>query len=483
MSFVSQCCVVGLMALCVVAANAQSIRDKQDDQRILSRQHLLPPIEPSVLPTLDDVSRQKETTISLDEKQLKQHPDIVVRAIMAALLNSQVDDVAFFLPFYKELPKEYQEPMILQWASAMVAQSHGHYRQAIQDYQSLIESYPQAALIRLHLAQVLFLDKQWLDAKEQFYQLQKDNTLPADVTKIIEQYLAVIDQQTSWTLTGGINFLQDKNINNAPKNRDLGGGWTAPQRESATGLGFFAGAHKKTSLADGFYVDTRLNTQAKYYWDNKRYNEVTARISSGFGLQNARWNAVLLPFVEQNYYADGDVTGKLSTFSGARGVTIEGSYKINAKWQGGAYAEVADQQYRTRQHLNGLTRHIGVSAIYTPNAQGYWFAGLDYQQTNARDADDSFMRKGVRVGVGQEWQEISGRISASYGKKSYRGIGFFGKIQRNDDYGLSASIWHNQLNLLGMTPRLTWQYQKVDSNIPLYQYNKHHVFVEMSRQF
>jgi len=58
-----------------------------------------------------------------------------------------------------------------------------------------------------------------------------------------------------------------------------------------------------------------------------------------------------------------------------------------------------------------------------------------------------------------------------------------GKIQKNDEYSSALTLWHRDLHFFGMTPKVTWQYQKVSSNHPFYSYDKNRVYFEMSKTF
>lgn len=473
----------------VVVMTAQAQHDPQSDidnqqkDRRLQSWHDKPLFTPKIDPYRPPSNQATtEQTIVLDEAQLADQPQLILRGLMAALLNHQPDDVAFFLPLYQKLPQNTQEPLILQWSQALIAKHRGDYKQAINSYQQAVTAYPKVPALRLQLATTLFANKQYKQARHHFEQL-KENELPDAIGQLVQGYIQAITNQQQWQPYGGLQFLQDKNINNAPKNSDLGGGWTAPKPESATGVGLVAGVNKDWALNDGIYTKTQLEAQTKYYWDNKGYNEVTARLSAGIGYQDARADVSISPFVEQSHYADGNKQGKLSTFSRVKGLSLAGTYWLSPSWQGGIQAQFAKQDYLSRQHLDGNFSSLGASLVYTPKPNRYWFFGGDYHRNNAQAADDSFIRQSIKFGVGQSWQDLSLQFQANHAKKSYRGVGFFGKIQQNQESQLSLSLWHRQIRLLGMTPRLSWQYQKVDSNISLYDYNKSHVFLQMDKRF
>lgn len=463
---------------------------KQDDRRIqdshlqrqVEQQNLppsLPPIDVPIIESSDD------NTVSLSTDELKEHPQLIVRALMGSLIQNQADNVAFLLPYYQDLPKHQHEPMIEHWATGLVAEQAGKNSQAIHAYEQALAHNEHASLIRLRLAMVLFYDKRFVNAEQNFHKLLGEPDMPDELATLINAHLQAIHAQEKISIQGGGNFLDDKNINNAPVSRDLGGGWVAPEPESAQGISLYLNAHKKWLRPDGFYHEVRLDNNGKYYWDNKPYNELTSRLSLGMGHANAHHDITLLPFSEHTFYAGGSKdSDDLKHFSQNKGLAVEWQYRFNPQWQSSIYGEVAKQTYHTRPHLNGIARSLSASAIYSPNAKRYWLVGVDAHRTDARDADDSFIRRGVRAGVGQEFDNGFGaRLNVGMAHKDYRGAGFFGEIQHNKEYTLSTSVWNNHWQMFGIMPRLTWSYQKVDSNLPLYKYDKNRVFIEATKRF
>ena len=119
-----------------------------------------------------------------------------------------------------------------------------------------------------------------------------------------------------------------------------------------------------------------------------------------------------------------------------------------------------------------------------PNSNQYWFVGVDYSRDNARDKSDAYSRKGGRIGWGQEWSfGISTRVSLNYAERDYKAADFVQIKQQNKEYGAQISLWHRNFHLWGVTPRVTWAYNKVDSNNPFYSYDKNRIYLEVSKRF
>ncbi|WGE69356.1 surface lipoprotein assembly modifier [Actinobacillus equuli subsp. haemolyticus] len=79
---------------------------------------------------------------------------------------------------------------------------------------------------------------------------------------------------------------------------------------------------------------------------------------------------------------------------------------------------------------------------------------------------------------------LSTRLSINYAQKNYKApMPIFGITQRNKEYGASLSLWHRAVHYWGITPRLTYSFNKVKSNHVFYSYDKHRAFVEFSKRF
>ncbi|MGO8077604.1 surface lipoprotein assembly modifier, partial [Rhizobium leguminosarum] len=86
-----------------------------------------------------------------------------------------------------------------------------------------------------------------------------------DSVKIIEQYLSALNQRDQWKIQGGFSFLNESNINNAPKAGTKIGNWTAWEKESARGFSYFGNAEKKWSLPHNYFTKLSLEGSGKYY--------------------------------------------------------------------------------------------------------------------------------------------------------------------------------------------------------------------------
>ncbi|OOF78534.1 hypothetical protein BKG96_05660 [Rodentibacter caecimuris] len=140
---------------------------------------------------------------------------------------------------------------------------------------------------------------------------------------------------------------------------------------------------------------------------------------------------------------------------------------------------------RNQWKVNGEVSYLNGSNINNaPKSGQYWLAGIDYNRENTRDRDNAYQRKNIRLGWGQEWPfGISTRLNLAYARRIYKDIDFFNIRQKNSEYFAVLTLWHRNIYFWGITPKLTWTYQKIKSNHPFYSYDKNRIYLEMSKTF
>lgn len=464
-------------------SDQQKIIERSDNQRLQTENvenHRSKPVPQKV---------EKETTsanrISITKDELAKQPELVVRALLPAVMQGNSENVALLFPLYQNLTQEYQDLLLTKWAEAILARSAQNHTKAIALYREMMAENAAIVAVRFQLAVALFENNELEAAKDQFQKLRAE-ALPAELQAVIDQYFSAINKRDSWSFSGGLTYLNDPNINNAPKSGTTIGDWHAPKRESAEGVGFNLGIGKKWSWQDGWFNELRLNGNGKYYWDNKKYNEVTGRATVGIGFQNAKYSVALLPFMEQTLYAGGShKSDTLKRFSKNNGVGLESSYWLSDHWQINGSYEYAQQRYTTRKHLNGNAHFGSLGFVYLANAKRFWFGNVNYNRVSTRHKDDAYTRRGISLGWGQEWGKgLSTRLSVSYAQKHYKApMPIFNITQHNKEYGVQASVWHRAVHYWGITPRLTYHFTKTTSNYAFSRYDKHRVFLDFSKQF
>ena len=138
-----------------------------------------------------ETSTSKEHTLSITKEELAKRPDLIIRGLIPALLQSHAEAVALLLPLYKNLPQ--QDPFLVAWGEAMMATHQGNYASAVQQYRELFAKHPEVLPLRYQLAHALFLNNDNEAAKDQFQKLRAEVN-DASSQQMIDQYLTAINQ-------------------------------------------------------------------------------------------------------------------------------------------------------------------------------------------------------------------------------------------------------------------------------------------------
>ena len=470
--------VIGALVSISAAAEVATPKSASPEERLKLATPRLPQHE-----TVEE-STSKENTLSITKEELVKRPDLIIRGLIPALLQNNVDAVALLFPLYRQQQPAQQDPFLLAWGEAMMATHQGDYASAVQQYRELFAKRPDILQLRYQLAHALFLNNDNEAAKDQFQKLRAEVN-DTSSQQMIDQYLTAINQRDQWKINGGISFLNESNINNAPKAGTRIGAWKAWEREQAHGLSYYVGAEKKWSLPNQFFAKLVLDGQGKYYWDNKKYNEFNARIGAGLGYQTANTELSFLPFTERRWYSGGSSgSDAMKQYSKNSGVRVDVTHWLNKSWQISTALEYGEQRYATRKHLNGNNYLWSNTLLFLPYSGQYWYIGADYNRENTRDRDNAYQRKNVRLGWVQEWPlGISSRLSVAYARRVYKGEDLLGIRQKNKEYQTNVTLWHRNVYFGGITPKITWSYQKNDSNHPFYRYDKNRIYLEMSKTF
>ncbi len=424
-----------------------------------------------------NIASTNHNTLQVDEQNLLANPSLLKRAMQSVVLTKQIEGIEVVLPIYQKLSDA--DPLVIAYAKGLLAHSKGLFDKAINYYREIIAHNPEMSMVRLDLATALYANHQQVAARDQFNKLQSE-PLPPSVAEQVKQTILHIDREQDWQWNTNFYFRNENNINNAPKEREVkygDGKITTAEPEKAQGVHFDIGASKRFNLKGNFYSNLQADLSSDLFWNNHKYDDVSAQFGIGLGYQTARFVAEIQPFVKKRFYGT-------DPYSVSYGVSGFESYQFTPRFKLSHNWSREYEKFDTRIHLNGLRHFIGLSALFMRNSQQYWLAGINLYNKEARDQDDAFVRKGAYIGLGQEWQGgLSSRVIFSLGKNDYKGKDLFGIKRTDKDYSVKLSLWHRNLHWLGITPRLKLSWNKTKSNHFLYNTEDKNVNIEFSKSF
>ena len=396
-----------------------------------------------------------------------------------ALAAQDMETVKALLPHYKVL--EGNDPMLIKFADALVYRSEAKNKQAILIYREMLAADPDFHPVRLNMAIAMQADKQYAAAKEQFLKLQAVD-LPAPVMARVKNSLAQINSSEKWQFNASASYVRDDNINDAPSTSIQSQLGKSVEQKSANGIQVSGSANKRFNLPNNFYATVGGNASLKGYWDETDYNDYLLTASAGVGYDDAKNDVSLTPFVTKRYYDE-------EPYSLRKGVTVSGSRWVKPKLKLSATTIFSNETFEDDSNANRETdgRFIGLNAFYIKDAKEYFYGGLgNYRNDVPKSSIISYDRNSINAGWGREWKRgISTLTTLGYGIKKYddpadalaNGAlqGYYnavggepGSTREDKTTSLGLQVWKRDFTLLGLTPRLVFDYETTSSNFAYY---------------
>ncbi len=420
---------------------------------------------------------------------LRANPEEFETLLGNLLKQGNAESLEELLPVYQQVPN--YDPSVVDWGNAIITAKKGNLDEAVKMYRKINAQLPEVRILRFQLAMALFYNRQFDAAQSEFEVLRSEAPTEDDV-QAINKYLDAINSQDRWSFNGSVSYVNDSNITNAPEQGTQIIGpdgsvltYTSP-KESGKGLDFNVSGDRKWLFDNKIFTAVHLNSYGKYYWDNKDYNDITAGIGAGIGYQNAITEVEVGPFYNKRWYAQGrSGDGDLQSYADTTGIKLNVSQFLSPKLRYQGLARYAKSSYIDRYEFNdGEDWLLANTAVYFPNGQQFWTFGLDYSSRDSEDVSLAYDRPGLRVGWGQTWPKgYTTKVDLGYAERNYDGEDFFGIQRENKEYNAGITLWNRGFSLAGLTPRLSWNYNKVTSNSAFEEYDKNDVSIELTKAF
>lgn len=442
-----------------------------------------PPTASASLPTSTNTNAEQNiVTLDLTDDELVQRPDLLFAMLNQAIDEGQWENVAELLKLYQRVPNF--DPLLVKYGTANLLMSQGKNRQAVRLLREILAENNNFVPVRFRLAQALFSDYQNSAALDQFQKLKADNRSP-EMAKLLDSYIEALQQRSSWDFGFYFNYLQEDNVNNAGKSRTIKvGNLTFVKNEdslpqSAKGLSYGFNLSKNFNLVGSHNLYFENDFSAKQFWTNHRYDDLNNRTSLGYRYQDAEQQFALLPFYERRWYG-----GK--RYNKGLGVRAEYSRWLTPNWRLSTAVEQGWNKYHRDERSNGRSQLYSTTVQYLINAKSYVYAGVDFNKEGAKDFTLAYDRLGGRLGWGQTWWKgISTRVQFSLAQRKYQQPHQMFQLTRKDkEYGVNVTLWKQDWHFWGVTPKLSWNWQKVKSNLPdLYSFDKQRVYLNFEKTF
>ena len=449
----------------------------------------------------------------LTQQDLLARPQLLARMLLQVLNGPpQSELLADLTSLYAQTPQP--DMVLLRRAQGMQARYAGDYARAVQIYRELAAEAPQDMRIRLDLAAMLAEDKQWRESAQLFETVRSEPEVPAEVQNNVRHYLNHIAKQQQWQWSGGLSPSFDNNVNNAPPPHCSPFGCSRERAEDAVGVAYSLGVAKNQPLAGHHNLHVQLDVSGtNYYWSNKSaYDSAYGRLGAGWLWQDARQRLLVMPFYQFQLSGTDNWDGrkpqnnhtlKMHMWAHAPGLRTEYSRLLTPRWQLHTALDAYRQHYRmdTKAEMyNGWYLGESISLAWRATARNTLYAGLNFNQMlpeqstlRGKPNNAAYRRHGIAAGWIHDWDALGGlstRLNVSFAERRFRGTalnitpqGFPHEQRRDHEIQYSASLWHRNWTILGLTPKLNFSWQHTRSSHVWAERKSRQVFVELEKQF
>ena len=388
------------------------------------------------------------------------------------------------LPSYEKNPQH--DPLLVLYAQSKIALKQNDTGAAVNYLRQIVDEKPDLTPSRFHLARALFADGQMDKAEEEFQRIKADKNLPEPVVQIVDQYLNEMAKQEKWHFDANLYYISDNNVNNSanlPPEKVANCGFmvdctiTYPQAEKAHGVGFGLSGRKDTHIKGRYYWRVGANTYGKHYWDNKKYNDITANVSTGLVYRSAQRETVLESYFARRIYGNNG-------YSKTYGVGVNNSVAMGNRNVLFTALDLSHKEHDQYQYLNGNDYAVSNTWLHRTSPKQYFTIGFDLGKSGAKDKSEAYQYATIRGSWEMDWQwQIKSNFSLGLIRRNYQDINFFGNKRHDNVYYSKLTLYKKDWHIAGITPRVVASYYKNKSNQKFYSYKKHQIFLDLIKTF
>lgn len=402
--------------------------------------------------------------------------------INQAIIHKDWEELEQLLERYKQT--DNYDHILYEYGLGALYRFQGQQKKAIEMYRQIIKNNPNLHYPRFDLAMMLFEDKQYTEARNEFEIVRP--FLPTQIQVLIDQLLNAMKKSQTWQPTLNLNFEKTDNVNQSSnvKEISIGDATFIRDKESlpqkAQGIGYTLSESLEQNITNNHYAYFSATLNGIYYWDNNKFSEQTLRIDTGYKYKDLKQSLGVIPFIGQNILGN-------SRYNQNYGAGLDYNRILSNRWQVSTNLTHIQKRYQDSniaQYYDGHSNSQAALLLYQPKPQLLIYSGLDWMQDDLADEAESSNRQGIRSGFLYFGDSLSIRANVRYAKRNFLADNIWYGIQRKDnEYEFGVAVWRKHWHWKNFTPKLNYRYQKIDSNLPLYDRNNGTWFMAVDKDF
>jgi tetratricopeptide (TPR) repeat protein len=431
-------------------------------------------------------AKKSKSPVHIKDDDIQKNPRIAEIILNQAIPKKDWKTVAKVLPLYKQAP--HHDALLVAYAEGALLRHQGKYRQAIENYQSMLKSDPSLDHVRFDLAAMYFENRQYRDAEAIFRQsVQNPNTDP-NLKLIANKFLQQIQQRENVHGKASVRMLYSDNINQATNDRYLYiGAWRLKKSDqnmprSSAGSLYTTTFNQDINLLGNHYLSWDAGINALSYASGHEFDEQSLNFGVNYKWQDAKsWlyvgQSADLRFLDKERYMDS--------------LAMNAGYGrwLTPRWQATLSSRWMDKQYKDHAYasFDGSTLLFSPSLVYVFSANSAVFAGGAWQKDHLEKKSESFDQYAVNVGLLKQWRNgfnLSANLQLAWRLYADKHPTYSTITRKDRRLNAAVTIAHKALKFYGIEPKLIYQYDDVDSNIDVFYSRKiSQVMLSLERKF
>ena len=324
-----------------------------------------------------------------------------------------------------------------------------------------------AIRVQLELARSLYIAEELEAAKAQFVDIL-DKAIPITVRDKVEWYLSEIQKQQSLKFTFGV--FRDNNPGQITSERtfELFGQLfeyqpaTPVKTETVVNIGLEA--ERELGKRTGLYAQANVSTLT---YETSTYNKQLLDLSLAKRWEDFDYKD--LEFGNQTMFYGGEFLYNMPYVSS----TLVFNQPNQDYW--GVSGQIGVLDYPDYSYLNGPQTQLRLFYNHnvTQNLTAFFEVGGDHTDAKERPYDSNGYYGTVGTQIAHDPTSLQLNLTATLSARDFAEADpFWGSVRRDRGQMLSGSLIKRDLYILGLTPVIEFTYERNNSNIDFFSYNK-----------
>ena len=331
---------------------------------------------------------------------------------------------------------------------------------------------------------MLYEEKRYTEAKVQL-EIAEPYLSPT-LQALVSQILANMTKVQKWQPTLNFSYESTDNVNQASDLKELVIGEATFIRsddslpQEAHGIRYNVDATQEKNLKGNHYIYKSVELGGVNYWDNSDYSELTLQANLGYRYKEINQSWGVITTVEQNLLGG-------SRYNQNYAATLEYNRQVSNQWQVSGSVSHVQKRYEdddVAKYYDGHANSTAWIVLYQPKPKWLVYGGADFMHDDLEDQAESSDRQGIRGGMAFSGDMINVRSNLRYAQRDFKGDNFFyGEKRKDNEYQFSTTIGHRKINWQGFTPKLSYEYRRIESNLPLYERSNSTMYIKVEKNF